>query len=149
MRNSEDSEVTLHSGMEVTLFGLVFHNYHWKLALVMNLDLCSGLSDKLVLSLHGERRLECRKVVQVFLWTNDLIVDEHAIMQSIYICLVFLGYLGWPRWTSLDLAYYNTPSNYIAIFNITKYKFMATLVEPKPKNLAPQLQCIAKSGCAQ
>ena len=63
LRNLEDSEVTSITAMEVTLFELVFHNCHWKLDLVMNLDLCSGLSDKLVLSLHGERRLECRKVV--------------------------------------------------------------------------------------
>ena len=106
--------------MEVTLFGLVFHNCHWKLALVMNLDLCSGLSDKLVLSLHGESRLECRKVVQVFLWTDDLIVDELAIMQSIYICLVFLVYLGQPRWMSLELACYNTPSTSTLKSSITR-----------------------------
>ena len=29
--------------------------------------------------------------------------------------------------------------SYIAIFSTTKYKNMATLVEPKPNNLAPQL----------
>ena len=35
--------------------------------------------------------------------------------------------------------------NYIAIFSTIKYKFITTLVEPKPNNLAPQLQCTAKS----
>ena len=110
MRDPEDSKVTSITAIEVTLFGLVFHNCHWKVGLVMNLDLCSGLSDKLVLSLHGERHLECRKVVQVFLWTDDLIVDEHAIMQPIYICLISLIYLGRPHWTSLELVNYNTPS---------------------------------------
>ena len=110
MRNSEDSKVTSITTMEVSLFRLVFHNCHWKLVLVMKLDLCSRLSDKLVLSLHRERRLEWRKVVRVFLWTNDLIMDEHAIMQSIYICLAFLLHLGRSHWMSLESVNYNTPS---------------------------------------
>ena len=29
--------------------------------------------------------------------------------------------------------------NYIVIFSTTKYKFITTLVEPKPNNLAPQI----------
>ena len=41
------------------------------------------------------------------------------------------------------------PKSYIAIFSIIKYKFMVKLVESKPNNLAQQLQCTAKSGCAR
>ena len=39
--------------------------------------------------------------------------------------------------------------NYITILNTTKYKFMVILMEPKLNNLAPQLQCTTKSGCAR
>ena len=39
--------------------------------------------------------------------------------------------------------------NYITIFNATKYKFMVILMEPKLNNLAPQLQCTTKNGCAR
>jgi len=38
--------------------------------------------------------------------------------------------------------------SYIATINIIKYEFIATLVEPKSKNLAPQLLCTTNSGCA-
>uniref|UniRef100_A0A7N2N732 Uncharacterized protein n=1 Tax=Quercus lobata TaxID=97700 RepID=A0A7N2N732_QUELO len=58
--------------------------------LVMNLDLCSGLSDKLVLSLHGERHLECRKVVQhrlrsyVHAESSIAHVSQQSIHQVMY-----------------------------------------------------------------
>ena len=38
--------------------------------------------------------------------------------------------------------------NHIAIFSTTNTKKYVTMVEGKPKNLAVELQCIAKDGCA-
>ena len=63
----------------------------------MYLDLCVPDHRKLVLSLHGKRHLESRKVVQVIPKTNDLTMDE-------YIYFVRLVYFGQPHWTSLELC---------------------------------------------
>ena len=82
--------------MEVTLFRLVFYNYHWKLARVMNLDFC-------VPDCLEERRLESKKVIQVLPWMDDLTMDEYTIMQS-YIYFVCLVYFGRPHWKSLELC---------------------------------------------
>ena len=42
----------------------------------------------------------------------------------------------------------NGLKSYIAIFSTIKYKTMPTLMETKPNNLAPQLQCTTTFGCA-
>ena len=63
----------------------------------MYLDLCIPDCHKLVLSLHGERRLESRKVVQVIPRMDDLTMDE-------YIYFIYLIYFGRPHWTSLELC---------------------------------------------